>query len=175
MPQDNQRSDTQRSAIAGRTTHGERSRSQKRSAENGQESSFGAMAAGELWLACACRRRCSRSFPALAATGSRATSEVELASKLPNKLTAARSVPDALSAYQEWLSEWMNRCGEDSYRFVSDGQRIVNAGVRCFGNAGRWGRADRRLGAAVSDKASRGRSDQKTPATRQAAGFHCAM
>jgi hypothetical protein len=66
----------------------------------------------------------------------RATSEVELASRLPNKLTAARSVPDALSAYQEWLSEWMNRCGEDSYRFVSDGQRIVNAGVRCFGNAG---------------------------------------
>jgi hypothetical protein len=66
----------------------------------------------------------------------RATSEVELASTLPNKLTAVRSVPDALSAYQEWLSEWTNRCGEDSYRIVSDSQKIINASVRCFGNAG---------------------------------------
>jgi hypothetical protein len=105
----------------------------------------------------------------------RATSEVELASRLPNKLTAARSVPDALSAYQEWLSEWMNRCGEDSYRFVSDGQRIVNAVFAVSAMPGRWGRADRRLGATVSDKASRGRSDHKKPAARQAAGFHCAM
>jgi hypothetical protein len=66
----------------------------------------------------------------------RATSEVELASRLPNRLTAARSVPDALSAYQEWVGEWMNRCGEDSYRIVSDSQRIINAGVRCFSDAG---------------------------------------
>jgi hypothetical protein len=66
----------------------------------------------------------------------RATSEVELASRLPNKLTAARSVPDALSAYQEWLGEWINRCGEDSYRIVSDSQRIIHAGVRCFAEAG---------------------------------------
>jgi hypothetical protein len=66
----------------------------------------------------------------------RATSEAELASRLPNKLTAARSVPDALSAYQEWLGEWMNRCGEDSYRIVSDSQRIISAGVRCFADAG---------------------------------------
>jgi hypothetical protein len=65
-----------------------------------------------------------------------AMSEVELASRLPNKLTAARSVPDVLSAYQEWLGEWMNRCGEDSYRIVSDSQKIINASVRCFGNAG---------------------------------------
>jgi hypothetical protein len=30
----------------------------------------------------------------------------------------------------------MNRCGEDSYRIVSDSQKIINAGVRCFGDAG---------------------------------------
>jgi hypothetical protein len=65
----------------------------------------------------------------------RATSEAELAFKLPNKLTAARTVPDAISAYQEWFGEWMNMRGEDSRRLISDGQRIVETGVRCFAGA----------------------------------------
>ena len=137
MPQDNQRSDTQRSAITGGTTHGERSRSQKRSAGNGQESSFGVMGAGGVMAGLRLQKEM---FEVLSRVGrdwfARATSEVELASTLPNKLTAVRSVPDALSAYQEWLSEWTNRCGEDSYRIVSDSQKIINASVRCFGNAG---------------------------------------
>jgi hypothetical protein len=34
-----------------------------------------------------------------------ATAEVELNLKLSKKLTAAHSVPDAVAAYQEWLSE----------------------------------------------------------------------
>jgi hypothetical protein len=61
----------------------------------------------------------------------RATSEAELALNLPSKLTAAPSIPEALTAYQEWLSEWMNRFSEDSRRFISS-QRIVDQGVRCF-------------------------------------------
>src|SRR5580658_3693559 len=36
----------------------------------------------------------------------------ELAFNLPNKLTAAQTVPAALSAYQEWLSEWMSMVSE---------------------------------------------------------------
>ena len=62
----------------------------------------------------------------------RATSEAELAFKLPSKLTAAQSVPDAFSAYQEWLSEWMNMCSEDSRRFISDSQKLVDKSVSCF-------------------------------------------
>jgi hypothetical protein len=62
----------------------------------------------------------------------RATSKAELAFELPNKLTAAGSVPDAVFAYQAWLGEWMNMFGEDSRRFISDGQKIIDAGVRCF-------------------------------------------
>ena len=27
------------------------------------------------------------------------------------------------------------QCGEDSYRIVSDSQKIINAGVRCFADA----------------------------------------
>ena len=38
----------------------------------------------------------------------RATAEVELGLTLSKKLTAAHSVPDAITAYQEWLSEEMN-------------------------------------------------------------------
>jgi len=63
----------------------------------------------------------------------RATAEVELAFKLPTKLTAARTVPDAFSAYQEWLSEWMSKCGEDGRHFMADGQKIMDAGARCLG------------------------------------------
>jgi hypothetical protein len=46
----------------------------------------------------------------------RATSAVELAFKLPRQLNNARSVPDALSAYQECLGEWMSMRGEDGRR-----------------------------------------------------------
>jgi hypothetical protein len=57
----------------------------------------------------------------------RATSQAELAFNLPNRLTTARSVPDAISAYQEWFTEWLARCGEDSRRLISDGKKIANA------------------------------------------------
>ncbi len=62
----------------------------------------------------------------------RGTSQAELAFKLPNKLTTARSATDAFSAYHEWLNEWLSLCGEDSRRFVSDSQKIMDTGVRCF-------------------------------------------
>jgi len=65
----------------------------------------------------------------------RAASEAELACTLPNRLRDAHSVPDALSAYQEWLREWLALCGEDGRRFVSDSQKIVNTGVRCLSSA----------------------------------------
>jgi hypothetical protein len=44
---------------------------------------------------------------------SRATAQIELTSKLTEKLGAAHSLPDVVSAYQEWLSEQMNACSED--------------------------------------------------------------
>lgn len=62
----------------------------------------------------------------------RATAEAELALRLPNKLTAARSVHDAVAAYQQWFGEWVNRCSEDSQRLFSDSEKIVDTGARCF-------------------------------------------
>jgi hypothetical protein len=64
----------------------------------------------------------------------RKTHEAELALNLPNRLAGARSLPEAVSAYQEWLSEWLAMCDEDGRRFVSDSQRIVATGMRCFTN-----------------------------------------
>jgi len=64
----------------------------------------------------------------------RRTHEAELALNLPNRLAGARTLPDAVAAYQEWLSEWLAMCNEDGRRFVSDGQKIVETGVRCFTN-----------------------------------------
>jgi hypothetical protein len=62
----------------------------------------------------------------------RATSKAELALKLPSKLTTAGTLPEAVFAYQEWLGEWMNVFNDDSRRIISDGQKIIDAGVRCF-------------------------------------------
>jgi len=62
----------------------------------------------------------------------RAASEAELAFNLPNKLTAAQTVPAALSAYQEWLGEWMSMVSEDGRHFIADSQKIVDRSVSCF-------------------------------------------
>lgn len=61
-----------------------------------------------------------------------ATAEAQLALQLPNRLTAARSIPDAVTAYQEWFGEWIDRCSQDSHRLLSDGQKLLVTGTRCF-------------------------------------------
>jgi hypothetical protein len=60
------------------------------------------------------------------------TSETELALNLPNRLAGARSIPEAMTAYQEWLSEWLSRCNEDGRRLVADGQKFMTTGIRCL-------------------------------------------
>lgn len=62
----------------------------------------------------------------------RATSEAELALNLPNRLSGVRSIPDAISTYQEWLGEIWSMCNDDSRRIVADGQRIMATSVRCL-------------------------------------------
>jgi len=63
-----------------------------------------------------------------------ATSEAELAFKLPNRLAAARTVPEAVTAYQQWLNEWVTMCNEDGRRLIADGQRFMTSGVRGLTN-----------------------------------------
>jgi hypothetical protein len=65
----------------------------------------------------------------------RATAEVELSLKLSKKLTDAHSVPDAITAYQEWLSEEMNARAEDARLLMSNGQKIINASSRLLSDS----------------------------------------
>jgi len=60
----------------------------------------------------------------------RANAEVELGLKLSKKLTDAHSVPDAVAAYQEWLSEEMGARAEDARLFMSSGQKFMDASSR---------------------------------------------
>ena len=65
----------------------------------------------------------------------RANAEVELGLKLSKKLTAAHSVPDALAAYQDWLSEEMSARAEDARLLMSNGQKIIDASSRLLSNS----------------------------------------
>jgi hypothetical protein len=65
----------------------------------------------------------------------RATAEVELSVKLSKKLTTAHSVPDAVAAYQEWLSEEMNARAEDARLLMSNGQKFMDASSRLLSNS----------------------------------------
>jgi hypothetical protein len=69
----------------------------------------------------------------------RATAEVELGLKLSKRLTAAHSVPDAITAYQEWLSDEMNARAEDARLLMSNGQKIVDASSRLLSRSGTSG------------------------------------
>jgi len=65
---------------------------------------------------------------------SRATEEIERGVKLTQTLGAARSVPDVMSAYQEWLSAEMTACSEDARQFMTNSQKFITASTRLFSN-----------------------------------------
>jgi hypothetical protein len=58
---------------------------------------------------------------------SRATSQAELATKLMEKVTAARSMYGAMAAYQEWMRERMARFEEDNRRLWGQTQKAMEA------------------------------------------------
>jgi hypothetical protein len=64
----------------------------------------------------------------------RVRAEIELGVKLTQRLAAARSLPDVVSAYQEWLSDEMNAQSEDARQFMINGQKFISASTRLFSN-----------------------------------------
>jgi len=64
----------------------------------------------------------------------RVKSETALWSELAAKISGARSVPDALSAYQECVAQRMQIAAEDGRRIFEDSQKIVNAITRAMAN-----------------------------------------
>src|SRR5215813_3773694 len=74
---------------------------------------------------------------------SRATAEMELGLKLSQKLSTARSPTDALSAYQEWLTDEMKARTEDARQLMTNCQRFITEGTRLFSNGRSNGRSSR--------------------------------
>ena len=64
-----------------------------------------------------------------------ARSELELGLKLSKNLSAAQSVPDAMTAYQEWLSEEMGARADDARRLMSNGQIFMDTSSRLITSA----------------------------------------
>jgi len=133
MPQDNPRGDsTRNNALRSDTSRAERPRNSKPSSAR-QNTAFGDVGTRHVTAGL----RLQKEMIGLLSDMShdwfaRATAEAALALRLPNKLTAARSVPDAVTAYQQWFGEWISRCSEDSQRLLSDSEKIVDTGARCI-------------------------------------------
>jgi len=54
----------------------------------------------------------------------------KLAADLAAKVTSARTIPDIVTIYQEWITRHMELFAEDSRRFLDDSQKIANATTR---------------------------------------------
>ena len=65
----------------------------------------------------------------------RAQSETNLASEFASKLTAARSIPRAMAAYQEWASRRFEMMAEDGKHLFADAQKYMEAATRLLPNA----------------------------------------
>lgn len=62
--------------------------------------------------------------------------EARLASELASKLTAAGSVPDAITAYQNWGSRRIEMMAEDTKHLWDDTQKFMQAGARLMQSQG---------------------------------------
>ena len=60
----------------------------------------------------------------------RMQSEASLASEFATKLTAARSIPETATIYQDWASRRMAMAAEDTKRLLADSQKFIETGAR---------------------------------------------
>jgi len=64
----------------------------------------------------------------------RTLEETKLASDFAAKVASARSIPDIMAIYQEWLA----KCGEltagDGRKFLHDSQKVANAALSLLSN-----------------------------------------
>jgi hypothetical protein len=64
----------------------------------------------------------------------RMQSEVRVSSDFANKVLGARSIPDAMTACQEWANWQLETTAEDTKRLYADGQRFIEASTRLLSN-----------------------------------------
>ncbi|MGD0023515.1 MAG: phasin family protein [Xanthobacteraceae bacterium] len=70
----------------------------------------------------------------------RVQSEANLVSEFASKLTAARSIPDAMTACQEWTSRRFEMMAEDGKHLFADTQKFMETGARLLSNGWLSGR-----------------------------------
>ncbi len=61
-------------------------------------------------------------------------SEAGMASEFASKLAAARSMPEAAAAYQQWASRRIELLAEDGKRLFADTQKLTEIVARAFVN-----------------------------------------
>jgi hypothetical protein len=64
----------------------------------------------------------------------RLEAEATLGSDLAAKVAAAKAVPDAVAAYQEWMTRRMELLSKEWQKAVEDGQKFMNAFARSASN-----------------------------------------
>jgi hypothetical protein len=62
--------------------------------------------------------------------------ERELASELTSKLSAAKGLPDAAKAYQDWMARRIETMTKDSQKFFADSQKFVTSMNRFLSGGG---------------------------------------
>ena len=67
----------------------------------------------------------------------RMQSEAKLASEFTAKLTAARSMPEVATAYQEWAQRHVEMAAEDAKHIFDDGQKLAETGARLLSSGWR--------------------------------------
>ena len=66
---------------------------------------------------------------------SRANAEMQLGLKLSQKLSAARSPSDAVSAYQEWMTAQMGERSDAARQWMANCQKFISESTRILSNA----------------------------------------
>jgi hypothetical protein len=64
----------------------------------------------------------------------RLEAEAKLGSDFATKVAAAKAIPDAAAAYQEWMSRRMELFAKEWQKVVEDSQKFVNACTRIAAN-----------------------------------------
>jgi hypothetical protein len=67
----------------------------------------------------------------------RMQSEANVASELASRLAAARSIPDAMTAYQDWTGQRFAMMAEDGKRPLDDYQKFAAIGAHVLSNGWR--------------------------------------
>ena len=69
----------------------------------------------------------------------RLEAEAKLGSDFATKVAAAKAVPDAAAAYQEWIARRMELISKEWRKSVEDGQKFMNACTKIAGNGRGFG------------------------------------